>query len=153
MAGFPLITALAAGGSALSAVGTIVGGVAEKRNADAEAVQLKRKGQEEFAASQRDAESARREATLANSRAQALAAASGGGAGSDAPTIVRLMSETAGQGELNAQSAMYGGLSRRAGLNDQARARRASGKASFLGSTLSAFGQGAKAAYSYGKSS
>lgn len=145
MSGFEII------GGLLSAAGTIAGGVAEKRSADAEAAQLKRKGQEEFAASQRDAAASRKEATLANSRAQALAAASGGGAGSDAPTIVKLMTDTAGQGEMNAQSAMYGGLSRQAGLNDQARARRASGKASFLGSTLAGFGQAGKSIYSFGK--
>lgn len=145
MSGFELI------GGLLSAGATVAGGIAEKNSADFEADQLKRKGQEEFAASQRDAEQARKEATLANSRAQALAAASGGGAGTDAPTIIRLLQDTAGQGEYNAQTQLYGGKSRQAGLLDQAAGRRASGRASFLGSTLSGFGQAAKSAYSFGK--
>lgn len=139
MSGFETIAAIA--GTALSAAGTIAAGQAEKRNADYIAKQEEMRGQEEFAASQREAQQYKREASLAQSRAQALAAASGGGAGTDAPTIVKIMSDTAGQGALNANTAIYGGVSRRAGLMDSARGRRASGRASLMGSYLSAFGQ------------
>lgn len=139
MSGFETIAAIA--GTAISAAGTIAAGQAEKRNADYVAKQEEMKAQEEFAASQREAQQYKREASLAQSRAQALAAASGGGAGTDAPTIVKIMSDTAGQGQLNAGTALYGGISRRAGLMDSARGRRAAGRASLMGSYLSAFGQ------------
>lgn len=145
MSGFELI------GGLLTAGATVAGGIAEKNAADFEADQLERKGKEEFAASQRDASAARKEADLANSRAQALAASSGGGAGTDAPTIIKIMQGIAGQGAYNADTQLYGGKSRQAGLRDQAAGRRASGKASFLGSTLAGFGQAAKSAYSFGK--
>jgi hypothetical protein len=144
MSGFELIgPLLAAAGTATSAIGTVAAGAAEKRNQNYVAKQEEMKANEELASSQREAQQNRNEATLANSRAQALAASSGGGAGSDAPTIVRLMADTAGQGELNAATTLYGGQSRAAGLRDSAKGRRASGKASFLGSIASGFGQGA----------
>jgi hypothetical protein len=146
MSGFELIGAL------ISGVGALAEGAAAKNSADFEADQLRKKGDEEFASSQRDAAQSRKEAQLANSRAQALAAASGGGAGSDAPTILKIMSDTAAKGEYNAQTQMYGGLSRRAGMLDQAAGRRASGKASFLGGALGAAGSFAKAAYGASKS-
>ncbi|MEN3145687.1 hypothetical protein ABCW43_00070 [Neorhizobium sp. IRAMC:178] len=130
-------------GSLLGAAGTIAAGQAEKKNQDYLAKQEEMRGQEEFAASQREAGQQRKEADLAMSRAQALAASSGGGAGTDAPTIVKIMSDTAGQGELNAGTTMYGGISRRSGLYDSAKGRRAAGKASLMGSVLSGFGQAA----------
>jgi predicted lipid-binding transport protein (Tim44 family) len=128
-------------GTALSAVGTLAAGKAEKNNQDYIAKQEEQKANEERAAAQREATQNRREAAFANSRAQALAASSGGGAGADAPTIVKLMSDTTGQGELNAATTMYGGQQRAAGLVDSAKGRRASGRASYLGSQLGAFGQ------------
>jgi hypothetical protein len=141
MSGLELIAAL---GTGLSTVGTIAGGVAEKNSADFEAQQMDMKAKEEVAASQRDALAKRKEGAVINSRAQALAAASGGGAGTDAPTIVKLMSDTAGEADYNAQTSMYGGYSRAAGLRDSAKGRRASGKASLLGSVFAGFGQAAK---------
>jgi hypothetical protein len=131
---------LGAIGSVVSGVGTIAAGAAEKNAADFEAAQMDQKAKEEVAASQRDAIAKRREGAILNSRAQALAAASGGGAGTDAPTIVKLMGQTAGEADYNAQTAMYGGYSRAAGLRDSAKARRASGNASLLGSVLGGFG-------------
>lgn len=139
-------------GGLLTAGASVAGGIAEKRAADFEAEQLDAKAKEEKAAAQRDAAQSRQEAELANSRAQALAASSGGGAGMDAPTIVRIMSGTAGQGEYNAQTQMYGGNSRAAGLRDQAKGRRASGRASFLGSVVGGFGKAAGSVGSYGTS-
>jgi hypothetical protein len=131
---------LGAIGSVISGVGSIAAGAAEKNAADFEAAQMDQKAKEEVAASQRDAIAKRREGAIINSRAQALAAASGGGAGTDAPTIVKLMGQTAGEAEYNAQTAMYGGYSRAAGLRDSAKARRASGNASLLGSVIGGFG-------------
>jgi len=139
MAALPLIGAL------ISGIGTIAGGIAANNAAQSEAMQLEEKGKEELAASQRDAEVKRREGALINSRQQALAAASGAGAGSDAPTIVKLMTDTAGQAEYNAQVDLYGGKSRKEGLFNAAANRRREGKASLLGSVLGGFGGFAKA--------
>lgn len=144
MSGLELIGLI---GTGLSAAGTIAQGKAERDNQNFIAKQEEAKAKEEFAASQREADQSRREANLAQSRQQAIAASSGGGAGAEAPTIVRLMSDTAGQGELNAASSMYGGQQRAAGLRDSAKARRRSGKASFLGSVLGGFGQMAGGTY------
>jgi hypothetical protein len=135
---------LGAIGSVVSGVGTIAAGVAQKNAANYEAAQMEQKAKEETAAAQRDAIAKRREGAIINSRAQALAAASGGGAGTDAPTIVKLMSDTAGTADYNAQTSMYGGYSRAAGLRDSAKGRRAEGKASLLGSVFSGFGTVAK---------
>ncbi|WP_442577905.1 hypothetical protein ACSBOB_20375 [Mesorhizobium sp. ASY16-5R] len=130
-------------GTAASVAGTIGAGQAAKNEANYEAKQLEIKGAEERAAAQRDAMQKRTEGKLVMSRQQALAAASGAGAGSDAPTIVRMMTDTAGEAEYNAQTVNYGGLSRATGLFDAARGRRASGKASFMGSVIGSFGQAA----------
>lgn len=144
MSGFELIGAL------VSAAGTVASGVAEKNASEFEAQQLDMKANEENAAAQREAAQATKEADIAMSRQQALAASSGAGAGSDAPTIIKLMSDVAGQGELNQQSILYGGQQRASGLIDQAKGRRMSGKASLLGSAFGAFGQAAKGFGSYG---
>lgn len=132
-------------GAAISGVGTIASGVAANNAAQSEALQLEAKGKEELAASQREADVKRREGALINSRQQALAAASGAGAGMDAPTIVKLMTDTAGGAELNAQTDLYGGKQRKAGLFDAAANRRREGRASLLGSVLGGFGGFAKA--------
>lgn len=139
MAALPIIGAL------ISGFGTIASGVAADNAAKQDALNLEAKGQEELAASQRDADVKRREGALINSRQQALAAASGAGAGSDAPTIVKLMTDTAGQAEYNAQVDLYGGKSRKQGLYEAAANRRREGKASLLGSVLGGFGGFAKA--------
>lgn len=134
MAALPLIGAL------ISGVGTIASGIAANNAAKQEALQMEAKGREELAASQREAADKRREGELVMSRQQALAAASGAGAGMDAPTIVKLMTNTAGAAELNAQTDLYGGKQRKAGLFDAAANRRREGKASLLGSVLGGFG-------------
>jgi hypothetical protein len=141
MSGLELIGLL---GTAISGVGTVAAGAAQKNAADFEAQQMEMKAKEETAAAQRDALAKRKEGAIVNSRAQALAAASGGGAGTDAPTIVKLMSDTSGTSDYNAQTAMYGGLSRSAGLMDSAKGKRAEGRASLLGSVFSGFGGMAK---------
>ena len=48
--------------------------------------------------------------------------------------------QTAGEADYNAQTAMYGGYSRAAGLMDSAKGRRMSGNASLLGSVIGGFG-------------
>lgn len=142
----PLIGAMSSSAiaPAITAGGTLLSGVAGAAAANNEAKQMEAKGKEEFAASQREAQEKRREAALVQSRQQAVAAASGAGAGMDAPTIVKLMTDTAGQGEFNAQTVRYGGENRRNALFAAASNRRASGRASLLGSVFSSFGTLAK---------
>ncbi len=126
-------------GGLVGAKGALAAGEAENEAAKAEALQLEGKGREEFASSQRDALAKRKEGVLANSRVQALAAASGGGA--DSATIVNLMSGITSDSEYNAATSLYGGTERRAGLFDAATNRRRSGKASLLGARYDAFGK------------
>lgn len=132
------MAALSAIAGVIGAIGSIQQGQAANEQAKFEAQQQEMQGKEEFAASQREADQARQEAELVQSRQQAVAASSGGGAAD--PTIVRLMSDVAGQGELNAQSSIYGGESRKRGLFDQAMGTRMTGKASLLGSYFGAAG-------------
>src|ERR1700749_4508237 len=101
------MAALGAVASVISAIGGIASGVAANNEAKFEAQQQEAQGKEAFASSQRDADQKRKEAEIVNSRAQALAAASGGGA--DDPTIVQLMTQTTGQGEYNAQADLFKG--------------------------------------------
>ena len=135
MAGLELL------GTVIGGVGTMMAGGAAQANANYEAQQLDMKAKEETAAAQREAIEKRREGEILNSRAQAVAAASGGGAGFDAPTIVNIMTKTAGEADYNARTVLYGGESRARGLRDSAKGRRASGKASMLGSVVSGMGQ------------
>lgn len=129
---------LAVVASVISAVGGVASGVAANNAAQFEAQQQEMAGKEAFASSQREAEAAKREAAIVQSRQQALAAASGGAA--DDPTIVRLMSDTAKEGEMNAQSYLYQGKNQKRGLMDQAMATRMTGRASMFGSFLGAAG-------------
>ncbi len=138
-AGSSLGSTLGTIGAVTSGVGTVASGIAANQAAKDQANQLEMQSKEEVAAAQQEARQKRTEANLALSRQQAVAAASGAGAGSDAPTIVRLMSDTAGQGEYNAGTAMYGGYQRAAGLKAQAAATRKSGRASLLGSVIGGF--------------
>lgn len=126
-------------GAGVAAEGERARGKAEQEAAYDEAHQMEAKGKEEFAAAQRDAMAKRKEGNIANSRIQALAAASGGGA--DDPTVVKLMTGVTSEAEYNAQTDMYGGISRKEGLFTGARNRRKSGDASLLGSQYAATGQ------------
>lgn len=135
--------ALSGLGALVSAGGTIASGVAANNAAKYEAQQMEIKAAEERAAATREAQQKRREGELVMSRQQALAAASGAGAGTDAPTIVKLMTDTAKESEYNALTARYGGESRARGLLDSAKARRTSGRSSLMGSVIGGFGEGA----------
>lgn len=141
-AGITASQALGALGAGITGFGTIASGVAADRADRQDALNMEAQGKEEFAAAQRDAQQKRKEGALLASRQQAVAAASGGGA--DDPTIVKLMTRAAGDAEYNAQSVMYGGISRQMGLNSGARARRREGKSSLLGSVVGGFGQTAR---------
>jgi hypothetical protein len=94
----------------------------------------------EFASAQREADLRRMEGKLIMSRQQAYAAASGGGAGSDAPTIVKIMADTSARSEFGANSVLYGGAERQQDYLNTAEARRVSGRNNFFGSIASAVG-------------
>jgi len=100
-------------------------GDAADRLAKYKAGQLEQRAGQERAVAQRRAESARRSSRYAESRALALAAASGGGA-SD-PTVVNIMAGIAGEGEMAAQSALYEGEERARGSEMAAGASRYEG--------------------------
>ena len=115
-------------------------GKAQGKLSQFEAQQLEQKAGQQRAVSQRKADTERRRARYAESRALALAAASGGGA-SD-PSVVNIMAGIAGEGEMAANVALYEGEERARGSEMSATAKRFSGaqakKASYVkaGTTL-----------------
>jgi hypothetical protein len=139
MAALPAIAAVATLASAgLSAMGAIQQGKAQQAALNFEAKQHERQAAEERAASQREALEKRHEAKIAMSRQVAIAGASGAGVVN--PSILDIYSETAQEGEYNAQTALYGGESRARGQLDSAAAARFKGKAAYKGSILEAGG-------------
>lgn len=133
---FALMPAISTAGTLLSTLGSISQGKSASVAAKYEAEQLEQKAGQERAASQRKAIEMRRRAGIAESRALALAAASGGGA-SD-PTITNLMAGIAGEGELAAQTAIYEGEERARGAEMGAEAKRYEGKSAKRAGYLSA---------------
>lgn len=144
--------AMAIGGAALKAGGSIFGGLSANKAAKAEARQLETQAGLERATSQRQAMEERRQARLLNSRALAVAAASGGGA--DDPSIVNLMSDIDGEGAYRALAALYEGETEAQGMEAQAKARRKEGKnakiAGFINAGSSLLGAGSSMMEKYG---
>lgn len=125
-------TAATIAGTAVSAIGTLAAGSqaaaqgkAAQTAANYEAAQLDAKGKEEQAAAQQEAEQYRRNKELAKSTLQTRGAASGFSA-TDPSTLARA-GEIERYGTLQEQLAMFGGTSRREGLEAAARAERYSG--------------------------
>jgi hypothetical protein len=132
-----MATALMVASTAIGTVGSLVGasasasaakdeGKAQEAMAEYHASQLRYKAGQERASSQKAAEGERRRGKLAQSRAKAVAAASGGGA--TAPTVMDILGRLRGQGEYNAQVALYEGEEAAKGLEGQADAAIAQGK-------------------------
>ena len=128
------MTVATVAGGALQAAGTIMGGNAAadagKSQQQAQyfkAAQEEQAAQESRAASQRVALDKDREGRLLQSKLQAGAAASGGGA-SD-PTILNLAGGIAGRSEFESLLEMYKGENRGRGLEDSAMGSRMSGDA------------------------
>ncbi len=146
----PALSTLATAGTALGAAGTVYSGLQAKAGADFEAKQMKARGDEEFAIGQRKAMQARREKELAQSRIQAVAAASGAGVDND--WITSIMEGVEQQGEYNALLELYQGNSARNKAYAGAGARKAEGKSALTGSVLGAAGKAGSNLYSiYGK--
>jgi hypothetical protein len=93
-------------------------GEQNKFMAGLEAKMLRRSATEQAAAGQRAAADERRRGELINSRAIALAAASGGSLTD--PTIVNILASNAGETAYRSAVAIYGGLSRARSLQSQA---------------------------------
>jgi hypothetical protein len=133
LAAVATVVSAAAGmaGSYMQAQGTIAAGKAAKQAADYEAAQLDIKAKEDQAAAQRDAEQHGREKDLALSKLQTNAAASGFSATD--PSALAMADEIAKYGTYKEQLTMYGGTSRKAGIEAQAVGRRMEGKAALAG--------------------
>jgi hypothetical protein len=120
----------------VAAAGTLLQGASAKQAAESEASQLESIAGQTRAASQREMANRRRAARYAQSRAQALAAASGAGA-SD-PSVVDLISDLEGEGEYGALAAMFEGEDRARGLEFGATLSRKQGQAAMSSSALKA---------------
>ena len=118
----PVTIGLMVAGTALSAKSAYDQGQVAKNQANLEASNLQSSAMQkrmaaiqEQAVAQRKAITAGKEAALVQSRAQAVAASSGGG--SLDVSVAKIMSDLAGQGSYNKQVAMYEGDSRAPDLN------------------------------------
>jgi hypothetical protein len=125
-------------GTAVSAMGTIAGANAQAAGLRYQAEVARRKGVQEEAAAQRSALEASRKADVAQSRGQAVAAASGAGA-SDM-TVVDNAKDLAGRGAYQSGLAQWQGNMRGWDYKTDAIAKEASAKAVTSGARLSAFG-------------
>jgi len=125
-------------GSVVQAQGTIAAGKQAKVAADYEAAQLDIKAKEEQAAAQREGFEHQRKKELALSELTTKAAASGFTATD--PTSLALADEIEKYGTVQQQMSMYGGTSRRAGIEAQAAGRRMEGKAALSGARSAALG-------------
>jgi hypothetical protein len=146
------LAALGPLGTAISAAGTIVGGLAGMAQGNAQAAMMEHRAKmerqqamEARAIGTRQAMEKRREGDLMQSKLQARAAASGGGAAD--PTVIKLGQDIAGRSEYSALFDMYQGENRARGYEDSANASMASaksaeqqGKFALLGSLFKAGG-------------
>jgi hypothetical protein len=126
--------ALTGASAAISALGTIAGGNAAEAagkaaNASAQfqAKQQEMAALESRATAQRAQFEKQRETQLVQSKLQARAASSGGGA--DDPTVLGLVGDIGARGEYESLMEMYKGENRARGLEDAAMSSRMSGEA------------------------
>lgn len=141
MASLATIASVATIGAAVIGAGaSIYSGFQTSEAARATAAREEARGRQEFAAAQADALERKFQGQLLASRQQAVAAASGGGAGADAPTIVKLMADTGERTDYAVRSAIYAGESARDNYYASAAARRRSGDNTFIGGFLEGLG-------------
>lgn len=129
---------LLAAGTALSAYGAMQEGDANKANADEQAAQLRENAGQAQAAGQQAGEEELRKNQLVLSRMIAVAASSGASAVD--PTVLKLASNTAGEGELAASMQRYNADSAARGMRMQADATQRTGKAMQTASRYKAAG-------------
>ena len=144
-----IIPGLDVAATVFSALGANRAGNDQDRAANFQAQQLDQQAGQTRASAQRAAIDERRQATLAQSRLQAVT----GGAGGD-PTIVNLSANLAGEGEYRALSALYESEERAVGMEQQAMAARYQGKQAKRAGTINAItslvGGGSKLYEKYG---
>ena len=131
-------TALMNSGTLLSSVGALGSARAMSSLAGFNADLLESSADDQIAAGQREALEQKRQANLAMSRAQAVAAASGGGAAD--PTVINVIGDIAAEGEYNARVADYSGRERARNTQLQAAAERAKGGAAETAGYINAAG-------------
>jgi uncharacterized membrane protein YebE (DUF533 family) len=135
-AGSALVSNAGTIGTALSAGSTIYGGIQANQESKAVAASMKKKGDNEFSAAQRQSLEKRRQTELIMSRQKAVAAASGGGA-SD-PSVQSIMEKTQQEGDYSAMMDMYNGTVNRGDLYAEADTVRREGRSKMLGSFMDA---------------
>jgi hypothetical protein len=127
---------VAIAGAVISVMSSFQKGRQAKADANFQAAQQEQMAGQERAAAQRQAIEERRQARLANSRLQALAA----GGGND-PTVVKLASDITGEGELRALTSLYQGEERAAGRETAADADRIMGRRASSAATIEGIGK------------
>ena len=130
-------------GTAAQAFGQYQQGQAAADAADYQSTVLKRQATAENAAAQMRAQEIRRQGGYAQSRAMALAGASGGTGGN----IPRIISDLAAETELRAQWALSGGENEAIALRSAASSRRGAGRAARLTGNIGAAGSLASGGY------
>ena len=127
---------LMAAGTAIGSIGQLQQGKAQEQAANFEASQLETNaGQTRAAAIQKGLE-AKRQSKIAQSRATALASASGAGTGG---TVIDIVSDLAREGAYRQALSLYEGESQAQGLETAARAKRYEGLLSRKMGKLGAF--------------
>lgn len=124
--------------SAVSAVGQVQQGNAAKASADFQAAQQEQQAGQQRAAAQRQAIEQRRQSRVLESRARAVAGASGAGVGD--PTVVNELADIKNVGEFNALTALFQGEESATGLEMAAESARREGAASRQASRINAAG-------------
>jgi hypothetical protein len=129
-------------GGLISGAGEIRAGQAAKQSADFQAEQMRRNADATESASQRAAAGELRKSQFIQSRALAVAGASGGGVLD--PTVLNLVSGIAGEGALAAETELYNGRVNAQGMRTQAMATAYEGlqrkRASKIGALTSVIG-------------
>jgi hypothetical protein len=148
--GIGLGTILPVIGTAATVVGSIASGIAGKNQADFQAKEERRAAADKLASATRQADDTRRRTNILMSNEKAAAAASG--AGVTNPTVLDILSDTAGRGEFLQASDLYNGQSAAASDLDQAALLKKKGSNLMTGSWLDALGEGALGGYKTGKS-
>ena len=144
--------ALTVASTVLQASSTLAAGKAQQRAAEHQAAQGRQQAGQERASSQRAAIEQRRQGRVLSSRALALAAASGAGAGD--PTVENILGGIGAEGEFRALNELFIGEERARGLETQADLRIFEGKEARKASKTKAFSQvlgGAATAASFGQ--
>lgn len=125
-------------GTALTAGGTVFAGARANQMAQQEAKLLKKRGDEEFAVAQRDAIADKTQARLMQSRARAVAAASGGAVADR--TVEDILAGIGARGDYNAKANYYMGATRRNNMYAEASMSRSRGKDALVSSIIDAGG-------------